>query len=220
MTSRMARHVCAGLCHGEAMRRLLALTITSSILAFGAATAAAAPPYSVQSGGHWYWSIDLGQAVFAPATTTPGAHVSSTKLTDGLGLSRDERLELESRLSQLPVMTRGPDPSAVLQDGTTVLKAACWGIGAAIPSPEVDVDLYHRFRCALTTTTFKRMARFTTAIAAATARLKAAPSPKPQALLDAFVLAYAKFGHYQAYGDPVARRVTIVVVGRRTYDIV
>lgn len=201
--------------------RLLVLTVLAALVV--TASAAATPFYSIKKAGLWYWSLNLGQSVFPPPTMLEAQrHQSSTSLVSGLGLNRDEKRSLEERISGLyygvyssPHYERSP----AFDDGTVVFKAQCRGRAPAATSPSVNIDLYHRFGCVLSTATYKRLTTFKTAVQQARVAVIAAADPKPQATLDALVNAYASLGHYCYVGDPRILRVTITAVGRSTYTI-
>jgi hypothetical protein len=105
-----------------------------------------------------------------------------------------------------------------LADGFVVSASACRGLGAPIPSEEVDVDLYHRFRCSLTGSTFGDLDRLSAQVAALKAEVVAARgTPQHDALLDRLKEAEMKRAQYEAHGSAATRAVALVVVGRRSF---
>ncbi len=88
---------------------------------------------------------------------------------------------------------------------TTLYSAKCKGIGASIASPDVNVDLYHRFRCLLSGARFNRLAAFNAAVTTAKDRATK-------------LAAEAKRAQYIAHGDPFTEPALIVVTSRREYD--
>ena len=183
------------------------------------AAAIASPSYSVKRGGLWYWSTDITQSVFPIPTSTPGGCVSSSSLAQGLGLNRDEKLQLESIIAQSCPLTRTYAPTHGFHDGTVVLGMTCRGLAPSIASPDVSIDLFHRFSCRLTGTRFTRLATYKAAVAKARADVIAAPDPKPPELLQALEQAYANLGHYTQVGDRFTRHVTLTVTGRRSVSV-
>lgn len=89
-----------------------------------------------------------------------------------------------------------------LDNGTIIDSADCHGSGASIASQQVDVDLFHQFRCKVFASTFSHKAQFDAAVNNATSRA---------VKLDA----EAKRAQYEAHGDPVSISITLIVTGRR-----
>ena len=146
---------------------------------------------AVKSHGQWYWSRDLADGLY-PAT--------SPDTID------------QTNYQQIPP----PD----FKDGTVVSTWRCRGVGKSIASVRIDVDLFHRFACAMHGAKFKRLGQFTAAINNLKAQVKATPAPVPQAMLDKLAAAYRARAAYQAHGDPVARTIPVFVTGRRAVAFV
>jgi hypothetical protein len=199
------------------MRPALALPVVVAALTLGAVSAWAGSPTSVKSGGLWYWSLDVTEQVFPPETSTPFASVGLRKITQDLDLPLDQKRWLQAQLAG-HVQTGTWPPT--FKNGVVVHSMTCRGIGTSIPSDEIDVDLYHRFRCIIKGATYKRQAKFQAGTDVLADRVKASPKPVPQTLLDKLVAAYRALDVYQNSGDPTTRTVTLVVTGRRDVTIV
>lgn len=93
-----------------------------------------------------------------------------------------------------------------LTDTMTIDHSHCHGIGASIASSQVDVDLFHRFRCVMTVSTFYRRAKFDAAVSNA-------------ANVAAKREAEAKRAQYNAHGDVGGATITFTVTGRHDLNI-
>jgi hypothetical protein len=189
------------------------------LAALSAAAASASPFYAVKRGGVWYWSPNIPASLFAPAPSKTGSatwwrHADTGELVKGLGLTPDETRELRARLS---VVALTGTPPVIPKLGFVPTSTSCHGLQPSIASPEVTVDLFHKFGCTMGGASYKRMANFQDAIQKARASVVAAASPKPQAVLDALVTAYANRSRYLTHGDPKTLKFTLTVTGRRAY---
>lgn len=103
--------------------------------------------------------------------------------------------------------------------GFVPTSTACRGLRTSVANPDISVDLFHNFACTMRGASYKRLAAFQDAIKTARAAVVAAPTPKPQNVLNALVTAYANRSNYLTHGDPKTLRFTLVVTGRRTYAV-
>jgi hypothetical protein len=203
------------------MRLRVTLTLVFAGAVAAAAVASASSFYAVKRGGLWYWSSNIPAALLAPPAPADGnatwwRHADTSELVKGLGLTRDETLELRAQLAQVALTGT---PPVIAKLGFVPTSTACRGSRPSIASPEITVDLYHRFACTMRGASYKRLPAFQDAIKKARAAVAAAPSPKPQGLLDALVTAYAKRSNYLIHGDPKLLRFTLIVTGRRAYAV-
>lgn len=186
------------------------------------AAASAYPALSVKQGGLWYWSGDLAHDGLLPPPTgslTPyggGLPRGVTNPLLALPLTPDQKKWLRAAMTQTEVITALPITSPALHDGTAIFSVLCRGSGKSIPSASVNVDLYHRFRCAIKGGKFSRLQQYKDAVNAEVSTTAATGAPVPQASLDLLVSLLARLGHYEHFGDPANRTVTLTVTGRRS----
>jgi hypothetical protein len=200
------------------MRLGVTSALAAIVLAAVAAAATASTFYAVKRGGLWYWSPNIPAALFAPNESgqTPYYHPHSTDLVKDMGLTRDEKLELEAQLAQVAL---DGHPQVVAKLNFAPTSTVCHGSRPSIASPDITVDLFHEFGCTMHGASYARLPIFQNAIKKARAALAAAASPKPQPLLDAFIAAYANRTRYLLHGDPKTLRFTLIVTGRRAYTV-
>lgn len=202
------------------LRVTLALVL-AGVVAAVAVAATASPFYAVKRGGLWYWSANIPAALFAPPTSTGGnatwwRHADTSELVKGLGLTPDETRALRAQLAQVALTGT---PPVIPKLGFVPTSTACRGLRPSIASTDITVDLFHKFACTMRGASYSRLSAFQDAIKKARAVVVAAPSPKPQNLLDALIAAYANRSNYLVHGDPKTLRFTLLVTGRRAYAV-
>jgi hypothetical protein len=150
------------------------LLLVLALAATAGASLSAGGGYSVKQKGLWYWSADLTDSIYPPVET-PLIHPDPYSLLRGLPLSVDQKRELAARLAAHGPFRGKWKPSWT--DGTVVFAMACTGSGTSIASVDVNIDLFHTFRCKITGATFKRLATFEAAAQSARSALAAATAP-------------------------------------------